>query len=181
MYFTKEGQTLYLSGWDYNGCLIIEELAKLVIAKGGRVQPNQYNKGYIENPKIEGNNRHYLNYNGTYIRFVLDGYLYYFQIDDNPFFPFYYSKYQINPNNTYCKDVYSEELDKDWLFDCYWRNDCTNEERQQAAETILNILINAPKGKVHRDTVKQRVPNIYDNGYHYETITKPTRMGKINF
>jgi hypothetical protein len=54
MLFTKENETLYLSSWEYNSCLIINELAKIVIAEGGRVKPRLGKSGYIVNRYLTG-------------------------------------------------------------------------------------------------------------------------------
>lgn len=51
MFFTKENSTLYLSTWNYNAALIIEELRKIVINNGGRVKPTT--TGFIVNRAID--------------------------------------------------------------------------------------------------------------------------------
>lgn len=48
--FYKEGQTLYLSAWQYNAALTLEELAKIVKDHGGKVRTNTH--GFIVNRAI---------------------------------------------------------------------------------------------------------------------------------
>ena len=50
MFFTQENQTLYLSSWEYNAALILEELAQIVENNGGTVKENR--NGYIVNRSI---------------------------------------------------------------------------------------------------------------------------------
>lgn len=51
MFFTKEGQTLYLSSWEYNATLIISEIKKIVLDNGGRVKESG-NNGFIVNRTV---------------------------------------------------------------------------------------------------------------------------------
>ena len=55
----------------------------------------------------------------TYITFVLDGMYYYFQTDDNPFFPFYIQKTPVK-NGKYSKDACTVEDKKEWMYDCFF-------------------------------------------------------------
>ena len=41
----------------------------------------------------------------SYITFCLDGFVYYFQTDSNPFFPFYYNKAKLDKDGTYSRDA----------------------------------------------------------------------------
>jgi len=50
MFFSKEGQTLYLDSWNYNGVRVINALAGIITEHGGHVKPNT--AGYIENRSI---------------------------------------------------------------------------------------------------------------------------------
>ena len=47
MFFTQDGQTLYLGNFEYNSALIINELKDIVLNNGGRVKENRH--GYIVN------------------------------------------------------------------------------------------------------------------------------------
>ena len=120
-------------------------------------------------------------WSSSYISFKLDGMYYYYQTDDNPFFDFYYHKTPIASDGTISKDAYLEQDKKEWLYDCFLRADATDADRREAANLIYNMLINAPVNAIHRDKHRARVPNTYDNGYHYETIYKKERREKIAF
>lgn len=52
MYFYHEGDTLYLKSWEYNACLIINDLEKIVTENGGRVEQSRFNKGFVVNRSI---------------------------------------------------------------------------------------------------------------------------------
>lgn len=115
-----------------------------------------------------------------YITFILDDNYYYFQTDSNPFFDFYYIKTPIK-NNKYSKDACCMEDKKEWLFDCFFLWDCCNADIKEGANLIFNMLCNAPFSKIIRDSRKTRVNNLYDGGYHYETIYAPERIAEIDF
>lgn len=51
MFFTSNGQTLYLSSWNYNATRVINELAKIVENNNGIVKKNAHD-GYIVNRSI---------------------------------------------------------------------------------------------------------------------------------
>lgn len=116
----------------------------------------------------------------SYISFTLDGMYYYFQTDDNPFFEFYYQKTPVR-NGKRSKDAYLMEFTKDWLYDCFFRVGCANADIAEAANLIFNALVNAPISGIHRDGKKTRVPNTYNNGYHYETVYAPERFETVEF
>lgn len=118
--------------------------------------------------------------NSNYISFVLDGIYYYVELDDNPFFDFYYSKKPV-VNGKVSKNAYLDKLDKEWLYDCYLSYDCTNTERREAAYCIYNALIQAKNSEIYRETTKKRVANTYNSGYHYETVTSPERFETVDF
>ena len=116
----------------------------------------------------------------SYISFTLDGMYYYFQTDDNPFFEFYYQKTPVR-NGKRSKDAYLMEFTKDWLYDCFFHAGCANADIVEAANLIFNALVNAPISGIHRDGKKTRVPNTYNNGYHYETVYAPERFETVDF
>ena len=114
---------------------------------------------------------------GHYIAFKLNDYVYSFSFDDNPFFKHYYSKNQIIDNNTYDNNYYLNELKgacPAWGFNA----NVPNEDIKAWAQLLFNKLIESkPSAKVYD---KKRVPNYYNNGYHYERMHK-SNMIKINF
>lgn len=106
----------------------------------------------------------------SWIGFVLDNVYYYVSFSDNPFFPFHLQKIKVN-NLSYTGDFYLEELKKDWLFDCLLSFRCTDDEIKEITNLLFNDLQAAPLSGEYIETTKKRVPNLYDGGYHYETIT----------
>ena len=116
----------------------------------------------------------------SYITFVLDDTYYYYQVDDNPFFPFHYIKTPVK-NNEFSMDACAEEEPKEWLYDCFLFRGCANADIKEAANLIFNMLMNTPCSYIRRYYVRQRVANIYDDGYHYENIMEKERFGKVEF
>ena len=116
----------------------------------------------------------------SYINFVLDGFYYYYEVDDNPFFEFNYIKTPIN-NGQYSKDACLKNDEKDWLCDQLFSISCSNKDVVESAQFIFNMLVNASPSIVRRDGKKHRVHNAFNSGYHYETIYYPERFGKIDF
>ena len=116
-----------------------------------------------------------------YVSFVYDGMYYYYQIDSNPFFPFYYQKTAITADGTRSLDACLEEDQKEWLYDCFLGWGATDADREEAAKQIFDMLIKAKPSTIRRDSRRERVPNRYDGGYHYETIYKKERREAVNF
>ena len=115
-------------------------------------------------------------FNG-YIGFILDNIYYYVSFDDNPFFPFHLQKIKVN-NFSYTGDFYLEELKKDWLFDCLLSFRCNDDEIKEITNLLFNNLIAAPLTEEYIETTKKRVPNLYNAGYHYETIQTRSKQTK---
>lgn len=173
----KKNERLYLNNWQYNIAIIMTELAKIIENEGGRVKPH---------PTAIISNRTVLNSDPVrvthtnYITFVYDGFYYYYQVDDNPFFDFYYRKTKLN-GNKYSRNVYLEKDKKEWVFDCLFSYECTQAERKEIANLIFNYLVSAKESERYREKEKIMVPNVYNDGYHYETVCKPERMETVNF
>lgn len=118
----------------------------------------------------------------SWVSFVLDDYYYSLSLDSNPFFPAHYTKIKLQ-DNAYHGTHYMEELKKeDWLFDCFFGYAASPGDTREAAQLILNQLVNAAPSGEYVETRKTRVYNTYDNGYHYENIpTGPRRKTNIVF
>lgn len=116
----------------------------------------------------------------SYITFTLDGYIYYFQIDNNPFFPVLASKTPVK-NGKYSRDAVLGEFEKEIAFDQMILSSASEQEINEVACLILDTLVNSNKSPIYRDGKKQRVPNVYNGGYHYETIYRPERFATIDF
>jgi len=116
----------------------------------------------------------------TSITFVLDNTIYYYQVDDNPFFPCYYSKTPVK-GNQYSQDACMEEDKREWLFDCFFECGCSDADIREGANLIFNMLVTAENTPIRRESVKRRVPDTYGDGWHYENVPVPERIGKIDF
>lgn len=117
----------------------------------------------------------------SYISFAMNGLYYSYQLDDNPFLPFYYMKTPIE-NGTYSGDACLANEPKPWLNDnSFIRYGCSDSEIETAAQAILALLLAAPLSTLRHDTKRTRIPNIYDSGSHYENIPVKERRLKIDF
>ena len=174
----KEGERLYLRAWDYNAARIISELANIVKNHGGRVRPT--NTAIISDRSAKEEAEPITVTHTTYISFVLNETHYYYQVNDNPFFDFYYSKTPIK-NGMRSRDAGLEADKKEWLFDCFFGSNCEQQDVIEAANLIFNMLCNAPMSEIIRDKRKQRVANTYDDGWHFETVYTPERLEKVDF
>lgn len=117
---------------------------------------------------------------GTDIIFVYENKYYYYSISDNPFFEFHYLKTPIK-DNKYSQDAACENDKKDWLYDCLLGFNASDADIKEAANTIFNMLVTASDSVIIRNSVKKRVPNYYNNGYHYETIYNKERIANIDW
>lgn len=116
----------------------------------------------------------------TYISFVLDGIYYYYQVDSNPLFDFYFRKTPV-VNGKASRDAAGENASKEWLLDCYWYSGCNDAKIKEAAYLIFNELVSARNSKIIRDSKRVRVSNTYNSGYHYETVYERERFENIDF
>ena len=178
MIITKENQRLYLRPLDFNMCRIFTALAQIVENNGGRVKPSRHT-AMISDRTQDGSEVIPVPFT-TCITFALDGLVYYFQVDQNPFFPFYFNKTQIT-SGKYSRDAGLEEFNKEWLFDCFWQSNCSQADIIEAANMIFNGLCNAPVSKIIRDYKRVMVPNMFDGGWHYERKAEPERFAVIDW
>ena len=118
----------------------------------------------------------------SYINFTMNGVYYSYSLNDNPFFPFYYIKTLIDPKSeTYSGDACMEESSKSWFTDPLIGFGCPDSEIESAAGAILSLLLVAPLSTIRHDTKRTRIPNTYDDGYHFENIPVKERRIKIDF
>lgn len=117
----------------------------------------------------------------SYISFAMNDLYYSYQLDSNPFFPFYYMKTPIE-NGTYSGDACLEDDPKSWLQDdSFIRFGCPQSEIETAAQAILALFLAAPLSTLRHDTQRTRIPNTYDSGYHFENVPVKERRLKIDF
>lgn len=141
--------------------VILDNLKKIVEKAGGKVKEHSP----------------YFNY----IRFVLNGYMYYFQIDDNPLFPHYYTKTRV-VDGKYSLDTYMDELEeRTWMkrLERYTRN--TDECLKLVAEDLYKTLLVAKDSEKYREEEMKVVPNIYNGGTHTERVFRPERFANVDF
>lgn len=92
----------------------------------------------------------------TWILFVLDGIYYHYSVDDNPFFPFHYLKTPVE-NDSYHMDAYMVEDKKEWMYDCFFKMDCSEADIVEGANLIFNMLMNADCARIHRSRNNAKV------------------------
>lgn len=163
---------LYLRGVSLNNCKGFTKLYEIVEKNGGfivsdwqeKIEPT-YIYNYNDNEKLE-----LVTYFTSYINFVLDGHLYYVQLNDNPFFPSYYEKKKIDSKGTASKDVYMNELNE-----IYFGYSTKDEDIEENAHRLFEFLKNAKLSERYHEYERKRVANLYDNGWHWEEIAKPGR------
>lgn len=118
----------------------------------------------------------------SYINFTMNGVYYSYSLNDNLFFPFHYIKAPIDPKSeTYSGDACMEESSKSWFTDPLIGFGCPDSEIESAAGAILSLLLAAPLSTIRHDTKRTRIPNTYDDGYHFENIPVKERRIKIDF
>lgn len=116
----------------------------------------------------------------SYISFVYENTYYYYQMDDNPFFEFLLVKTPVK-NNKYSRDAALEETKKDWLEDQFLKIGCSEKDINDAAKKIFDMLVASKNSSIILDKKRVRVQNLYNSGYHYETIYEKERFTSVNF
>lgn len=173
----KENQRLYPSAFEYGAARVLSRLAEIVIAHGGKVKPLKTaiisNRNNDDCPVVTVSHT-------SYIEFVYNGNHYYFGVDNNPLFPFYYHKTPI-VNGMHKMNVYSDELSKEWLIDPVYHGIATEIEIDRAALALFTLLIKAPLSRAYGESKRRRVYNNCGAGYHYETVPVAARYEKIDF
>lgn len=180
MFVMKANERLYLRAWEYNAARILSELANIVRNNGGKVKPTK--NAIVSDRDNEGQSKNepiVVTHTG-HISFVQDGTHYYYQVDVNPFSPFYYHKTPVR-NGKYSLDSVLDEDKKEWLFNCYLKSNCSDENIQEGANRIYTMLINAENTPIRRDKERRRVPNTYNDYYHEEDVYKPERHAKVDY
>lgn len=112
------------------------------------------------------------------IKFVYDGKLYYFQMDDNPFFPFHYQRTDINENGEALGTYLEEFSKKDWMFDCLFERETDEADIKEIADIVFNKLIESPDTEVYYEsdyrycpTCGSRMKYRHAKKFTYEKIT----------
>jgi hypothetical protein len=90
----------------------------------------------------------------SYINFTLNGMYYSYNVDDNPFFPFYLYKAALN-GNQYNRNGYAVEDKKEWLYDCFFESTCSDENIKKGAKQVFDMLT-AAKAVAYSFGTKER-------------------------
>lgn len=149
-------------------------MRKEILKRGGRVESQKggeiISRNFDDVPPVAVSG-------GSYVRFVLDNHLYYFQFDENMFFEHFYQKSVINDGKA-SKDVYLTELPRELTNPIDLGLDKNAKEH---AIKILDYLVGANCSETYRKKHRVKVSNTYNNGYHYETTYAPMRYETIDF
>lgn len=171
MFVTVEDQRLYLTPWNYNSCRVLGCLAKIIEDNGGDVEP--YKHCMANNRVCEPTAEPKRIFGQSWITFVLDNVYYHISLDDNPFFEFNILKTPVI-NGKRLRNVYMEQLNRDWVYDCLFKT-TSDGEAIEIAQQLYNIVLSAPMSGKYYEKNKIRVPNTYNDGWHWETKVEPDK------
>lgn len=198
-------EKLYFSLNTYNRARIIEQIKKIIVADGGKILISKYAKlieVHLQTFNATKEQRARLEmlppllvcglgcFGSLSLAYIKNGFCYYISYDENPFFPIVFNKIKVDENGNYYgkRYLYSNEpineksYKKDGVFALSLGYDdifgiCSDEQIKDLAEyhynQIKNVIENGRESET--DTEKKRVPNYYNNGYHYETIFDRSR------
>lgn len=147
MFIFKDGERAYLTAWEYNTCRMLGKLAEIVESKGGEVQPSiKVLASYqcVENDELKPI------WGKGYIKFLLDGIVYDFSVNDNFLFDHLYGKMELC-GSMYNRNVYHEGLSRRWMINPLLRTDCTDEQCAEAAGILFGLLVSAPMSEKYED------------------------------
>lgn len=140
----------------YNMVRVVNRMAETVRERGGRADPREeevtvfFRDGNREvRSDVPAVTTRFVSLTSDlWIRFELDGFRYYFQVDDNPFFPDGYTKVPKDWNGRGYLDSI-ESGDKNWLTDGMFRTAVSETEIRHAADALLKYLEGAPDSCIH--------------------------------
>lgn len=118
----------------------------------------------------------------NYLTFIINQYIYYIQLDENPYFPWYIIKKQAETNENgeiiTRYDYYMEDLNKDFIEKYNNISSFYEPTNEKQITDIATRLLNQVKSRKCCDIVtnRRRVNNIYNNNYHYETIKEERKQ-----
>ena len=138
----------------------------------------------IETLKVVENKPVKTNYPG-YIHFILDGFYYSFTYLESTF-NYVCAKTPVKADNTILNNIYSENVSSEFLNKISDNNLFQDKKAykkaiKESAKILFNSLKNNPVSGVYRETTRKRVPNTYNNSYHYETIYSKDVYKKVEF
>lgn len=140
--------------------VVINNLKKIVYKNGGRVKERT-------------------SYNDD-IRFVLNGYMYYYHLPTMSSIPNYYVKTKV-VDGKYSLNTYMDELNSTWTKRLNQCSRNTDECLERAAEDLYKSLLNAKESDKYKEEGIICVPNTYNGSTHTEKVIKPERFEKVDF
>ncbi len=96
-----------------------------------------------------------------YIQFSLDGYFYYYSIDDNPFFDFHFARVKIEEGEKINQNYFLKNDSKKWLDDCFFYIDCSEADTKEAANLIFNMLLTEETNKTYTNRKRNKHATLY--------------------
>ncbi len=177
MIVLHENDRFYLRSLDFNMCRIFTALAVIVKNHNGKVKSQK--KALVCDRSLKESELITVTHT-SYITFALDEVYYYFQVDENPFFPFYYQKTPIKAGK-YSRDACLDEFPKDWLLDCLWSSGVCDADIIEVANLLFNRLVNAKFSVIRRNSCRRKVANTFDAGWHWENVCDSERFANVDF
>lgn len=187
----------YANKSKYNRARIIEEIKKYIVADGGTVlhancaqkitlSPSAASgdEEFAKQPPVE-----YFGFDGCgglpNLEYIKDGYFYYIEYDENPFFPIHFRKVKVDESGNYTGIRYTSTSDEVNIRS--WKNSrtlmftlgydgifktCDDSEIEEMAQFHYRQIKEVVEGGAESGTIfdKKRIPNYYNSGYHYERV-----------
>lgn len=107
----------------------------------------------------------------NWLHFYYKGFIYYIEIDENPFFEHYITKKRAEKEGEnyivkYC--YYSQELKNTIINKINSTAFISDKEIKKIAKRFLKEILEQKESEIVK--TRKRVENLYNRGYHYETI-----------
>lgn len=118
----------------------------------------------------------------SWLHFYYEGFIYYIEIDENPFFEHYIIKERAEKEGeTYIVKYryYMQELKNTIINKINTTAYISDKEIKKIAKKFLQEILQQKESEIVK--TRKRVENLYNRGYHYETIKeeKTTRYAKL--
>jgi len=173
-------ETLYLNGWNFNVARLLQRIEKLVFDNGGKIVSTwekelinyhliptttnfKFETTVYEDRVIDTNYE-------SYITFVLDGFIYSIDFDNNPFFEHHFSKIPVSDDLKVKYRYYGNNLNRDFMFDSLFSINCSMDDIKEAANMIFNQLLSFKNYKICTTRRRHYYNANGKNHYYYENI-----------
>ena len=172
----------YLRNFAYHQVNVVNKIADIIKNKGGVIVTYRpfkkeeitiyeiYNREIEKMPKVETT---YYGCFTTYIKFIYNGYVYYIEFPSNVFDDICVSKRECK-NFVTTQRSYMTKLESSCEI---MEQMCSEQEYntsmyEDIAEKIISEIISM-KMNLYVERKKVRVSNVYNTGYHYESVVVP--------